>query len=60
VFRAALTDGLAAALLRWPDSAVQAAKILAAAAALMPADLASILPQCFTEAPSSDLETEPA
>jgi hypothetical protein len=60
VFRAAVTDGLAAALLRWPDPAVQAAKILADAASLTPADLAAILPQCLIEAPSSDLETEPA
>jgi hypothetical protein len=60
VFRAAVMDGVAAALLRWPDPAVQAAKILADAAALTPGDLAAIVPRCLIEAPSSDLETEPA
>jgi hypothetical protein len=60
VFLSAFMDGLAAALLRWPDPTVQGAKILADAARLTPADLAAMVQQCFTEAPVSDLETEAA
>jgi hypothetical protein len=58
VFRAAVIDGLAAALLRWPDGDVPAAKILADAAALTPADLACIVRQCFDETDMSQRQTE--
>jgi hypothetical protein len=58
VFRAAVIDGLAAALLRWPDAEVPAAKILADAAALTPADLACIVRQCFDETDMSQRQTE--
>jgi len=59
VFRAAVMDGLAAALLRWPESHTPAAKCLAEAAALTPADLAAIVLQCFGPATASGLQTEP-
>lgn len=58
VFRAAVMEGLAAALLRWPDAEVPAAKILADAAALTPADLDCIVRQCFDEIDMSQRQTE--
>jgi len=60
VFLAAVIDALAAALLRWPDADVPAAKILADAAALSPAELAAIARQCFTATTPVSLEAEAA